>query len=75
MRVTFTKVDGKRYLVAIERERGPALVPRHAPGYDDLMPHDLSHYLVEECFEIQLGVWGQLAAAAASSRPHPSTTS
>ncbi len=62
MRVTFTKVDAKRYFVAIEREHGPALVPRPGPGFDDLMPHDLAHYLVEEHFEIELGVWGQLAA-------------
>ncbi len=60
--MTFTKVDDKRYLVTIEREHGPALVPRFAPGYDDLMPHDLAHYLVEESYGIQLGVWGQLAA-------------
>ena len=62
MQVTFTKADAKRYTVTIERENGPALVPRFAPGYDDLMPHDLAHYLVEEFFEIELGVWGQLAA-------------
>jgi hypothetical protein len=62
MQVTFTKVDDKRYAVAIDREHGPALVPRFAPGHDDLMPHDLAHYLVEEHFEIELGVWGQLAA-------------
>ncbi len=62
MEVTFTKVDGRRYSVAIEREHGPALVPRFAPGYDDLMPHDLAHYLVEEQFGIELGVFGQLAA-------------
>ncbi len=62
MKVTFTKAGVKRYEVAIERENGPALVPRFAPGYDDLMPHDLAHYLVEEYFEIELGVWGQLAA-------------
>ena len=62
MEVTFTKVDDKRYSIAIDREHGPALVPRFGPGYDDLMPHDLAHYLVEEHFEIELGVWGQLAA-------------
>jgi hypothetical protein len=33
-----------------------------APGYDDYMPHDLAHYLVEESFGIRLGVFGQLAA-------------
>jgi len=62
MKVTFIKVDDTRYSVAIEREHGPALVPRPGPGNDDLMPHDLAHYVVEEYFEIQLGVWGQLAA-------------
>lgn len=62
MQVIFTKVDDKRYSITIEREHGPALVPRRAPGYDDLMPHDLAHYVVEEFFEIELGVWGQLAA-------------
>ena len=62
MQVTFTKVDGKRYRVTIEREQGPALVPRFAPGYDDLMPHDVAHYVVEESYGIELGVWGQLAA-------------
>jgi hypothetical protein len=62
MKVAFTKVGDKRYSIAIEREHGPALVPRSGPGYDDLMPHDLAHFLVEEYFEIELGVWGQLAA-------------
>ncbi|MET0523585.1 MAG: hypothetical protein ABWZ91_02215 [Nocardioides sp.] len=62
MQVRFTKDDAKRYSITIDRETGPALVPRFGPGYDDLMPHDLAHYLVEEFFEIQLGVWGQLAA-------------
>jgi hypothetical protein len=62
MQVTFTKVGGRRYRVAIVREHGPALVPRFAPGYDDLMPHDLAHFLVEEHYGVELGVWGQLAA-------------
>jgi len=48
MRVTFTKVEAKRYAIAIEREHGPPLAPRFAPGFDDLMPHDLAHYLVED---------------------------
>lgn len=62
MQVTFTKVDGRRYRVTIQREHGPALVPRFGPGYDDLIPHDVAHYLVEEHYGIELGVWGQLAA-------------
>ena len=62
MEVSFTKVDDKRYSVTITRELGPPLVPRFGPGYDDLMPHDVAHYLIEEHFGIELGVWGQLAA-------------
>ena len=62
MEVTFTKVDNRRYTVAIERQLGPPLLPRFGPGFDVLMPHDLAHFLVEEYFGIELGVWGQLAA-------------
>lgn len=61
MEVTFTKVDGKRYAVTITRQAGPPLVPRFGPGFDPLLPHDLAHLLVEEYFDIELGVWGQLA--------------
>jgi hypothetical protein len=62
MRVTFTKLDAKRYQVSVEREHGPALVPRPGPGQDTRMPHDIEHFLVEEHFGIRLGVFGQLAA-------------
>jgi hypothetical protein len=62
VRVRFTKSSGRRYLVTIERARGPQLEPRFAPGYDDRMPHDLAHYLIEEQFGIKLGIFGQLAA-------------
>jgi hypothetical protein len=61
MRVTFTKSGGHRYVVAVEREQGPPLVPRGAPGYDAHMPHDLAHYVVEEQLGMALGVFGQLA--------------
>jgi hypothetical protein len=64
MRVTFTKTDAKRYVVAVDREVAPALLPRFGPGNDDLVPHDLAHYLVEEHYGIRLGVFGQLAAGA-----------
>lgn len=65
MRVTFTKVGGRRYRVAIEREHGPRLEPRNAPGYDEFMPHDIAHLVVEEQLGIRLGVFGQLAAGGA----------
>jgi hypothetical protein len=65
MQVTFTRAGQRRYSVAIVREHGPRLQPRLAPGYDDLMPHDLAHFVVEEQFGIALGVFGQLAAGGA----------
>jgi hypothetical protein len=65
MRVTFTKQAGRRYLVGIEREHGPVLQPRHGPGYDEVMPHDIAHYVVKEQLGIRLGVFGQLAAGGA----------
>jgi hypothetical protein len=64
MRVTFTKTDAKRYVVAVDREVAPPLLPRFGPGNDDLVPHDLAHYLVEEHYGIRLGVFGQLATGA-----------
>jgi hypothetical protein len=64
MQVTFTKTDAKRYLVAVDREVSPPLLPRFGPGNDDLVPHDIAHFLVEESYGIRLGVFGQLAAGA-----------
>jgi len=62
MQVTFTKLDARRYEVAIEREHGPALLPRSGPTLDAEMPHDLEHFVVEEQVGIELGVFGQLAS-------------
>src|SRR5918992_4255184 len=47
MDVTFTKTPGRRYLVTVERQVGPALAPRYGPGYDPHLPHDLVHFVVE----------------------------
>lgn len=65
MRVTFTRSGHRRYVVAIDREQGPPLVPRGGPGYDDDLPHDLAHFVVEEQLGLALGVFGQLAAGGA----------
>lgn len=61
MQVRFTRLGG-RYEVAVRREHGAPLVPRFAPGFDERMPHDLAHYLVEEQLGIRLAVFGQLAS-------------
>lgn len=62
MDVTFTKLAGRRYRVTIVRERGPALAPRHGPGYHDYLPHDAVHFLVEAEAGLTGGVFGRIAA-------------
>jgi hypothetical protein len=64
MRVTFTKDSERRYTVAVDRDREPGLLPRHGPGNDPYLPHDIAQLLVEIEFGIRLGVFGQLAAGA-----------
>jgi hypothetical protein len=62
MRVTFTKVTGRRYVMTVMRERGPELAPRQGPGYHDYLPHDAVHFLVEAESQLAAGVFGQIAA-------------
>ncbi len=61
MEVTFTKLEGRRYLMAVVRERGPELAPRQGPGYDDYLPHDAVHFLVEAEAALSGGVFGRVA--------------
>jgi hypothetical protein len=60
--VTFTKAAGRRYTMAVARERGPQLAPRQGPGYDDYLPHDAVHFLVEAEAGLSGAVFGQIAA-------------
>ena len=60
--VTFTKVAGRRYRMTVVRERGPRLAPRHGPGYDDYLPHDAVHFIVEAEAHLSGGVFGRIAA-------------
>lgn len=60
--VTFTKMTGRRYRMSVARERGPALAPRQAPGYDEYLPHEAVHLLVELEAGLAGGVFGRLAA-------------
>jgi hypothetical protein len=43
-----------------------------APGYDELMPHDLLHLVVEAQLGLRRGVFGQLAAGGDAGTFHPS---
>jgi len=62
MDVTFTKGPGRRYRMTVVRERGPELAPRHGPGYDDYLPHDAVHFLVEAEAGLSGGAFGRIAA-------------
>jgi hypothetical protein len=62
MDVTFTKDPGRRYLMTVVREHGPELAPRHGPGYDNHLPHDALHFLVEAEARLTGGAFGRIAA-------------
>jgi hypothetical protein len=64
MEVTFTKLAGRRYVMAIAREHGPELAPRGGPGYHDHLPHDALHFLVEAEAGLTGGVFGRIAGGA-----------
>jgi hypothetical protein len=61
MEVTFTRTGERRYAIAVERDGAPRLVMDPAPAYDERMPHDFAHFVVERDLGIAHGVFGQLA--------------
>lgn len=62
MDVTFSKMPGRRYRMAVVRERGPELAARQGPGYHDYLPHDAVHFMVEAEARLTGGVFGRVAA-------------
>ena len=61
MEVTFRRTGSRRYGVEVVREGYPDAVMEPAPGYDDALPHDMIHFVVEEELGLEKGVFGQLA--------------
>jgi hypothetical protein len=67
MNVTFTRTGERRYRVSVE---GPGIEPSYmdpAPGYDERLPHDAAHFIVENELGINGGVFGQLAAGGTAN--------
>lgn len=62
MQVRFERPGQRRYAVAVLRSQHGDLRMDPAPGYSDLIPHDLVHWVVEEEFGLRDGIFGQLAA-------------
>lgn len=61
MKVEFSKTAERRYAIKIFREGLPVLEMNPAPGFDDLMPHDMCHLIVEQVLNIENAIFAQLA--------------
>jgi len=61
MRVTFERTGERRYGVRIAIDGHAPRYTHPAPGFDDHIPHDLVHYLVEAELGLQAGVFGRAA--------------
>lgn len=62
MQVVLHKTHRRGYAVDVLRHRHDDLTMNPAPGYDDLLPHDLVHLMVEILWELRDGIFGQVAA-------------
>ncbi|QKE84623.1 hypothetical protein [Arthrobacter sp. NEB 688] len=62
MEVRFERTAHRRYAVAVLRTLHGDLRLDPAPGYSDLIPHDLVHLVVEQEIGLRQGIFGQLAA-------------
>src|SRR5215510_7063370 len=62
MFVVFKRTGQKRYGVEVHRPRFGNVEKSPAPGYDELMPHDMMHLVVEAQLGLKHGIFGQLEA-------------
>jgi hypothetical protein len=61
MDVVFKRTGARRYAVIVTVAGEQPRVMDPAPGYDDDIPHDLVHYLVEAELGLSYGVYGSVA--------------
>ncbi len=61
MDVLFKRTGARRYAVIVVLPGQPEQAMDPAPGYDDDIPHDLVHYVVEAELGLQAGVYGRAA--------------
>ena len=69
MKVTFTRTGERRYRVAVE---GPGVIASYmepAAGYDDRLPHDLAHFVVENDLRIMGCIFGPLSNGGSGWAP------
>lgn len=61
MRVIFRRSGERRYAVVVEVPGEAAQTMSPAPGFDEHIPHDLVHYVVEAELGLEAGVFGRAA--------------
>ncbi|HEY0466847.1 MAG TPA: hypothetical protein VGC79_21725 [Polyangiaceae bacterium] len=61
MRVVFRRTGERRYAVVVEVPGEAAQTMSPAPGFDQHIPHDLVHYVVEAELGLEAGVFGRAA--------------
>lgn len=59
MQVSFKRTGERRYAVVVSHAGRVAQAIEPAPGYDDDIPHDLVHYIVEAELRLTSGVFGR----------------
>jgi len=64
MHVSFKRTGERRYAVIVSAQGQPTRAADPAPGYDDDIPHDLVHYIVEAELRLEHGVYGRAARGA-----------
>jgi hypothetical protein len=68
MLLVFRRTGNRRYSVVAKRDEMPDVEMDPAPGYNELIPHDLMHLVVEAKLGLARGIFGQLAAGAGTFR-------
>jgi len=64
MNVRFRRTGARRYAVVVTVAGEPPRAMDPAPAYDDDIPHDLVHYVVEAELGLSNGVYGRAARGA-----------
>jgi len=61
MRVACRRTGERRYAVVVEVPGQAAQTMDLAPRFDEYIPHDLVHYVVEAALGLETGVFGRAA--------------
>jgi len=67
--VAFERTGARRYATIVTVDGEPPRRTDPAPGYDDHIPHDLVHYLVEAELGLTSGIYGRAAAGGGGFLP------